>query len=60
MPMLCEGSYAGALCGQLAPHGRCYFPLQVFANAFLFNPRESNVGVMATTLQVGVRPCTAW
>ena len=26
--------------------------LQVFANAFLFNPRESNVGVMATTLQV--------
>ena len=33
-------------------------PSQVFANAFLFNPRESNVGVMATTLQVGTCACS--
>lgn len=50
-------SCAGTICSKMRPR-HLLFWLQVFANAFLFNPRESNVGVMATTLQVGTRPCS--
>lgn len=31
---------------------QCQWREQVFTNAFLFNPKESNVAVMATFLQV--------
>jgi hypothetical protein len=50
-------SFARAIYIQLALQA-VLLSLQVFANAFLFNPRESNVGVMATTLQVGTCSCS--